>query len=137
MKLGIVIPCYNEEEGLGETSRRLQVLLDEMIQTGEIDKESFIRLFHNLVTNAIKYNKIGGEIEVKLLKNRLIISDTGIGIEKKKQSAIYERFYRATDQVGGFGLGLNIVHKVCKAYGIEIAFESTKGEGTVFRLGFK
>ncbi|WP_294955247.1 glycosyltransferase family 2 protein [Sulfurovum sp.] len=42
MKLGIVIPCYNEEEGLGETSRRLQVLLDEMIQTGEIDKESFV-----------------------------------------------------------------------------------------------
>ena len=102
----------------------------------KIDKESFVRLFHNLVTNAIKYNKIGGKIEVKLLKNRLIISDTGVGIAKKKQSAIYERFYRATEQVGGFGLGLNIVHKVCTAYGIGIEFESKEGEGTVFVLGF-
>ncbi len=102
----------------------------------KIDKESFVRLFHNLVTNAIKYNKIGGEIEVKLLSNSLIISDTGTGIAKNKQSAIYERFYRATDQVGGFGLGLNIVHKVCKDYGIGIEFESKEGEGTVFVLKF-
>ena len=111
-----------------------------LVEEGEIyfkiDKESFIRLFHNLVINAIKYNKIGGKIEVKLLKNRLIISDTGMGIAKKRQSAIYERFYRATDQVGGFGLGLNIVHKVCTAYGIGIEFESTEGEGTVFVLDF-
>jgi glycosyltransferase involved in cell wall biosynthesis len=42
MKLGIVIPCYNEEEGLAETSKRLQVLFDEMILSGDIDKESFI-----------------------------------------------------------------------------------------------
>lgn len=42
MKLGIVIPCYNEEEGLAETTKRLQVLLDEMIRAGDIDKESFV-----------------------------------------------------------------------------------------------
>jgi len=42
MKLGIVIPCYNEEEGLAETTKRLQVLLDGMILAGDIDKESFV-----------------------------------------------------------------------------------------------
>ena len=42
MKLGIVIPCYNEEEGLAETTKRLQKLLEEMILSGDIDKESFI-----------------------------------------------------------------------------------------------
>jgi len=42
MKLGIVIPCYNEEEGLRETTNRLKALLDEMIKRGEIDKESFV-----------------------------------------------------------------------------------------------
>ncbi|MDQ7047514.1 MAG: glycosyltransferase family 2 protein [Sulfurovum sp.] len=42
MKLGIVIPCYNEEEGLSETTKRLQVLLDQMILSGDIDKESFV-----------------------------------------------------------------------------------------------
>ena len=121
---------------LAEKKRVSLTLLEESKVFFKIDKESFIRLFHNLVTNAIKYNKIGGKIEVKLLENRLIISDTGVGIAKKKQSAIYERFYRATDQVGGFGLGLNIVHKVCMAYGIGIEFESAEGEGTVFILEF-
>ncbi|MDD3591801.1 MAG: glycosyltransferase family 2 protein [Sulfurovum sp.] len=42
MKLGIVIPCYNEEEGLRETTNRLKALLDEMIEEGEIDQESFV-----------------------------------------------------------------------------------------------
>ena len=42
MKLGIVIPCYNEEEGLRETTNRLKALLDEMIKRGAIDKESFV-----------------------------------------------------------------------------------------------
>ena len=121
---------------LAEKRKISLTLIEESKVYFKIDKESFVRLFHNLVTNAIKYNKIGGKIEIKLLKNRLIISDTGMGIAKKRQSAIYERFYRATDQVGGFGLGLNIVHKVCTAYGIEIEFESTEGEGTVFVLTF-
>jgi len=42
MKLGIVIPCYNEEETLPETNKRLQILLSKMIESGQIDKESFV-----------------------------------------------------------------------------------------------
>jgi len=42
MKLGIVIPCFNEEEGLEELNRQLQTLLQEMVASGSIDKESFI-----------------------------------------------------------------------------------------------
>jgi len=42
MKLGIVIPCYNEEEGLHETTRHLQNLLDEMVKSGAISAESFV-----------------------------------------------------------------------------------------------
>lgn len=102
----------------------------------KIDKESFVRLIHNLISNAIKYNKIGGKIEISIKKRTITIKDTGIGIPQKHQSEIYERFYRATHQVGGFGLGLNIVHKVCKAYEIGIEFESKVNEGTTFNLIF-
>ncbi len=42
MKLGIVVPCYNEEEVLPETSKRLKKILESMMEDGEIDKESFI-----------------------------------------------------------------------------------------------
>ncbi|SFV68295.1 Two-component system histidine kinase DccS [hydrothermal vent metagenome] len=102
----------------------------------KIDKESFVRLIHNLISNAIKYNTIGGKIDILLKENTIIIKDTGIGIAKEHQKGIYERFYRATNQVGGFGLGLNIVHKVCKTYGIELSLTSTINEGSTFILSF-
>ena len=102
----------------------------------QIDKESFIRLFHNLLSNAIKYNKTHGSITVILENRTLSIEDTGIGIAKEDQKEIYERFYRVGDQVGGFGLGLNIVHKIVKAYGIEIKMESKLDYGTTFSLTF-
>ena len=100
----------------------------------KIDKESFVRLIHNLISNAIKYNTVGGSIDITLDKKTITIKDTGIGIPKEHQAEIYERFYRATNQVGGFGLGLNIVHKVCKAYGIEISLTSKVNEGSTFVL---
>jgi two-component system OmpR family sensor kinase len=102
----------------------------------KIDKESFVRLIHNLISNAIKYNTIGGKIEIVLKEKTIVIKDTGIGIAKEHQNGIYERFYRATNQVGGFGLGLNIVYKVCQEYNIEIDFESKVNEGTTFWLRF-
>ena len=102
----------------------------------KIDKESFVRLIHNLISNAIKYNTVGGDIHVILKEKVMIIKDTGIGIPKEHQKGVYERFYRATHQVGGFGLGLNIVHKICQEYGIVIEFESKVDEGTTFWLKF-
>jgi len=102
----------------------------------KIDKESFVRLIHNLISNAIKYNTIGGSIDILLDHNIIIVKDTGIGIGKEHQKGIYERFYRATNQVGGFGLGLNIVYTVCKEYNIQINFESKVNEGTTFFLKF-
>lgn len=102
----------------------------------KIDKESFVRLIHNLISNAIKYNTIGGSIDIVLEKRTIAIKDTGIGIPKVHQAEIYERFYRATNQVGGFGLGLNIVHKVCETYGVEISLTSNVNVGSTFVLSF-
>lgn len=102
----------------------------------QIDKESFMRLIHNVIFNAIKYNHTNGEVRIIIQKNRMIIKDTGIGIFKEHQAEVYERFYRASNQVGGFGLGLNIVHKVCKMYNIQIELDSTPNQGTTFSFIF-
>ena len=103
----------------------------------KINKDDFIRIFNNLISNAIKYNKIGGTIEISLQNNILKISDTGIGIEKNKLEDIYKRYYRATQEQGGFGIGLNIVNKICKIYNIKINVESQINKGTSFTLLFK
>lgn len=102
----------------------------------KIDKDDFIRIFNNLVSNAIKYNKIGGVIDISLKNNILKISDSGIGIEKDKINDIYKRYYRATNEQGGFGIGLNIVSYICSFYKIKIIVDSQINKGTTFSLTF-
>jgi len=98
----------------------------------KIDKESFIRMFNNTVSNAIKYNKIGGTINISLKNRVLKIEDTGIGIKKDRLRDIFKRYYRATNEQGGFGLGLNIVYHICKSYNIKVNVDSTINKGTIF-----
>ncbi|RXK09866.1 two-component sensor histidine kinase [Halarcobacter bivalviorum] len=98
----------------------------------KIDKESFIRMFNNVVSNAIKYNKIGGEISVSLKNHTLIVEDSGIGIKKDRLKDIFKRYYRATKEQGGFGVGLNIVYHICRTYGIKIDVKSVESQGSIF-----
>jgi two-component system OmpR family sensor kinase len=102
----------------------------------KIDKDDFIRIFNNLISNAIKYNKIGGTIDISFENHTLKISDSGMGIAKEKLKDIYNRYYRATNEQGGFGIGLNIVNHLCTVYKIKILVESQIDEGTTFTLTF-
>lgn len=101
-----------------------------------INKDDFIRLLNNLISNAIKYNKMSGKIDIYLKDNELKVSDTGIGINKNKLKDIYKRYYRATSEQGGFGIGLNIVNHVCNKNNISIKVDSKENEGTTFTLTF-
>lgn len=100
----------------------------------KINKDDFIRLFNNLFSNAIKYNKTDGNIDIILQNRELIIKDSGIGISKDKIKDIFNRYYRATNQSGGFGLGLNIVNMICKTYNIKIDVQSSENIGSTFTL---
>ncbi len=102
-----------------------------------IEKENFIRLFNNLLSNAIKYNVIEGKIDIKLQNSILTIKDTGIGIKKEYLNDIFNRYFRATKEQGGFGLGLNIVYHICKNYDIKIEVSSQENQGTTFILDFR
>ena len=102
-----------------------------------IDKENFIRMFNNIVSNAIKYNKIEGSIHIELKNNILTIKDTGIGIKKELLKDIFNRYYRATKEQGGFGIGLNIVYHICQTYNIKIDVKSEENVGTTFLLDFE
>ncbi|MDD2640982.1 MAG: HAMP domain-containing sensor histidine kinase [Arcobacteraceae bacterium] len=101
-----------------------------------IDKESFNRIVNNLISNAIKYTKPQGTVFVQLKDNVLLVQDNGVGIPKKSLSKIFERFYRESDIVGGFGIGLHIVASICKKYHIKIEIDSKVNEGTTFKLKF-
>ena len=94
----------------------------------------------NLISNAIRYNKEGGEIKVILTENSLVVSDTGIGISEENQKRIFDRFYTVdkshSGKGGGFGLGLAIVKKLCNKAGYTLRVESKEGVGTTFTVIF-
>lgn len=108
--------------------------IDEFIYL--IDENDFIRLFNNLLSNAIKYNKNAGFINITLKQNTLIIEDSGIGIEEDKIKDIFNRYYRATKNSGGFGIGLNIVQNICLEYKIKFDVKSKFKIGTKFTFTF-
>ena len=97
-------------------------------------------IIYNLCDNAIKYNVPGGSVTVHVENNRLIVSDTGIGIPAEHQPRVFERFYRVdkshSKASGGTGLGLSIVKHAAAYHNAEIALESTPGEGTTISIHF-
>ena len=94
-------------------------------------------LFGNLIGNAIKYSPRGSTITIDLHDGILSIRDEGIGIAPEKQQKVFEKFRRATEYSGGFGVGLSIVKSICERYGIALSLESEEGKGTTFVLKFK
>ena len=101
-------------------------------------------LVYNLGSNAIRYNKKGGMVEIIIgMENEhsvLIVKDTGIGIPKEHQERIFERFYRVdksrSKSTGGTGLGLAIVKHIVARHDAEIYLESEDGVGTEIKVIF-
>ncbi len=101
-----------------------------------MDKTKALRLIDNLLSNAIKYNRIGGSITITLLSKMLSVKDTGIGIDKAQIDHIFERYMRAEDSVGGFGIGLNIVAMIAKEYAFKIEVDSLPRKGTTITVSW-
>lgn len=99
-----------------------------------IDERLASALINNILANAIKYNKPYGTVNILLKNSKLCINDNGIGIELKEQKNIFNRYVRANNSVGGFGIGLDIVKRICDEYKIKIDIKSELDIGTNFCL---
>lgn len=106
------------------------------------DAVALERLCTNLLANAVKYNRPGGTIQVRLLPSRgdvvLEVEDTGIGIPAESIDRLFERFYRVdkgrSRKEGGTGLGLAIVKHAANLHGGIVEVESELGRGSLFRV---
>ncbi len=102
-------------------------------------------LIYNLCDNAIRYNRENGSVWVSVepLEEgvKLSVSDTGIGIDEKYQSRIFERFFRVdksrSKETGGTGLGLAIVKHIVQLHEAELNIDSQLGKGTCISILFK
>jgi two-component system sensor histidine kinase/response regulator len=122
-----------------DVSINLDVRSDAIIMADPDDMEI---VFNNLISNAVKYNKTGGKVEITIDSSDseaiLIFTDSGIGITKNDTENLFTEFVRIknekTRNISGSGLGLSIVKKVIELYHGTIHVESTPDVGTVFTI---
>ncbi len=108
------------------------------------NKQMLEELLFNLCDNAIRYNNVGGSVQVQVKQKEnlvmLRVKDTGIGIPKEHQNRIFERFYRVdksrSKSTGGTGLGLAIVKHIVVKHNARMELDSKVGEGTTIKVFF-
>ncbi len=124
--------------GLSTRNRNWHVMLRS-------DPARFNQIMSNLISNAIKFTKKGRiELGYDLLSDKEIafyVKDTGIGISERDLPNVFNRFWKAENQIENFqsgtGLGLAICKSLCEALDADIRAESKKGEGTTFFVTFR
>jgi two-component system NtrC family sensor kinase len=107
-----------------------------------LDRQKMKQVVANLVSNAIKFTPGPGCVTVSILKRDdcaiLRIADTGIGIPKGEQDKIFDRFYQVdrslTRDVGGTGIGLNIVKNYVELHRGTVTVESEVNKGSIFTV---
>ncbi|MCS7011124.1 MAG: HAMP domain-containing histidine kinase, partial [Anaerolineales bacterium] len=107
----------------------------------EADRDKFKQVLLNLISNAIKYNHVGGKVMISAEFDAehwyLSVSDTGIGIPPEALPHLFQKFYRVPGSEGkavGAGLGLSICKTIVAGHGGTISVASKPGVGTTFTI---
>ncbi|WP_336248801.1 sensor histidine kinase [Stomatohabitans albus] len=137
--------CLDQVARIGTLAESLHVTVradipDPIIVVGS--RENMKTIVSNLLTNAVKYNKPGGEVVITACRQptriEIVVRDTGLGIAEEHLDRIFERFYRVDQarsrEAGGTGLGLSIVRHAVEQMGGTITVESALGQGTRFSV---
>ena len=135
-----------EEEQMLAKEEGRSVRIEAQIEPGilaQADETLYIRMVTNLISNALRYSREGGTVEVSLERQAGEIAgrvtDHGIGISKEALPHIWERFFRADSsrtEKGHSGLGLSMVKWIAQAHGGNVYAESEEGEGSTFIFQF-
>lgn len=131
---------------LSPLARDRGVELEQVRESGDLeilgDRDELIRLFENLVENALKYGAAGKTVEVRLARENgtavVSVQDFGPGIAPEHLPRLTERFYRvdvaASRDQGGTGLGLAIVKHIVARHRGRLTVESELGRGAIFSV---
>lgn len=114
------------------------IFIESNLQTTfiKMDKTKTQKIINNLLSNAIKYSNKSSEILVSLENNILKVQDFGIGIEEKEQKEVFKRYKRGKNIEGGFGIGLDIVGRICEEYNLILDLKSEINLGSTFIIDF-
>ncbi|WP_369713765.1 sensor histidine kinase [Leptotrichia sp. HSP-342] len=141
INLSELLEMIIETQTLSANTKNIKFVTNIMPEIyASIDEMMIMRVFTNLISNAISYGKQNGTVTVELFlqENRIVskISDDGIGISEDKLDKIWLRFYQVDPSKNGdnSGLGLSMVKKIIELHKGEIFVESELGKGTTFTI---
>ncbi|MDA3843016.1 MAG: hybrid sensor histidine kinase/response regulator [Candidatus Kapabacteria bacterium] len=105
------------------------------------DSEEIQMILNNLISNAVKYNKDDGTVDISISESHGTISievkDSGIGLSEDEAAKLFKDFARIkkteTRNIAGSGLGLSTIKKIAQLYNGDITLKSKPGEGSTFR----
>jgi PAS domain S-box-containing protein len=128
------------EHLIEEKQQKLEVGVDQGLPLVELDRDRIIQVLTNLLSNAYKYTQAGGHIHLSVERTdgvvRFAVTDNGFGISEQDQQKLFTRFFRVdselTREIGGTGLGLNIVKTIIEMHGGEVTLESELDVGSTF-----
>ena len=147
-----IVPIIRQvADGLEPLARERQVTIDIQLPESPVviagDREELLRLFENLIENALKYGASGGKVVVSLVaavsgegvpEVRVMVRDFGPGIAEEHLPRLTERFYRINVQEsrsrGGTGLGLAIVKHILNRHRGKMRIQSELGAGSSFTV---
>jgi signal transduction histidine kinase len=130
------------EQTLQESGFQLDLDVDRNLPPVPADRDAIEQAILNLLSNAIKYSGKSRWIALHLScedSDAVIrVVDHGVGIPRKEQARIFERFYRVrspeNQQMPGTGLGLTLVQHIVKAHGGSVGVNGKPGEGSTFSI---
>jgi signal transduction histidine kinase len=123
----------------------LQAVLPEQLPQVYADIGLIERALSNLIENALRYTPEDGNVKIVIDKSeqtvKVVVADTGSGIQEEELPLIFDRFYRVEKSraraTGGAGLGLAIAKKIIDLHQSSIAVESKVNVGTTFSFNLK
>ncbi len=138
--VSILIENYRQAAAAEEVTLESRLPESDLLVWG--DRDCINILFDNLITNAIKYNRKGGRVEVTGStadgEIAIAVADTGVGIPERYLPFLFDEFFRAGQDCGkrtaGSGLGLHISKRIALEMGGDIEAESREGAGSTFRV---
>ncbi len=128
-----------------EKNLSIQIDTQGSPETGRLDPQKLRQILYNLVSNAIKFSHLGGEINIRLKASdagelRLSVEDHGIGIRAEDMGKLFQQFQQlesgADRRYSGSGLGLVITRKLVELHGGEVEVKSELGKGSTFTAVF-
>lgn len=140
LREAVTLVCEEFKPLIVKSKLEIQINVEAGLPAVRADYKQLCHVLRNLISNAIKFNKLGGRVAVEAQEKEgmaeVCVRDTGAGIPQERQEKIFDRFYQIdgslTRRYGGTGMGLAIAKEIIEAHGGRIWVESEVGKGSMF-----